>query len=162
MLNFNAAGLEDLSNTFLQIRYAACCRHFPLHRVWSRCWFLCGSHQLWWVRNDPSAEHRETIRKHNHYSQAVRWVTILESIKTSKWQYDVLFCMNVCKMCSSGRTMDVSPAVSDNFKTLVRRHGMSDAAIIMNQNKGTFVARFSLSCSNITVIILFHRWNILQ
>ncbi|XP_018525977.1 protein AMBP isoform X2 [Lates calcarifer] len=35
-----------------------------------------------------------------------------------------------------GRTMDVSPAVSDNFKTLVRRHGMSDAAIIMNQNKG--------------------------
>ncbi|XP_026196252.1 protein AMBP-like [Anabas testudineus] len=34
------------------------------------------------------------------------------------------------------RTVDVSPAVLDNFKTLVRQHDISDDTIIINQNKG--------------------------
>ncbi|XP_040013998.1 protein AMBP-like isoform X1 [Xiphias gladius] len=37
------------------------------------------------------------------------------------------------------RSVDVSPDVLDNFKTLVRQHGTSDGAIIMNQNKGECV-----------------------
>lgn len=37
------------------------------------------------------------------------------------------------------RTMGVSPAVLDIFKTLVRKHGMSDDTIIMNQKKGECV-----------------------
>ncbi|XP_022624166.1 protein AMBP-like isoform X1 [Seriola dumerili] len=37
------------------------------------------------------------------------------------------------------RTMDVTPAVMDNYKTLVRQLGMTDGAIIMNQNKGECV-----------------------
>ncbi|XP_023278164.1 protein AMBP-like [Seriola lalandi dorsalis] len=37
------------------------------------------------------------------------------------------------------RTMDVTPAVMDNYKTLVRQLGMSNGAIIMNQNKGECV-----------------------
>ncbi|XP_076613521.1 protein AMBP-like [Chaetodon auriga] len=34
-----------------------------------------------------------------------------------------------------GRAMNVTAAVLDDFKTLVRQHGMSDETIIMNQNK---------------------------
>ncbi|XP_071322360.1 protein AMBP-like [Trachinotus anak] len=37
------------------------------------------------------------------------------------------------------RTMDVTPVVLDNFKTLVTQLGMSDGAIIMNHNKGECV-----------------------
>lgn len=37
----------------------------------------------------------------------------------------------------AGRTMNVAAAVLDDFKALVRQHGMSDDTIIMNQNKGT-------------------------
>lgn len=33
--------------------------------------------------------------------------------------------------------MNVTAAVLDSFKTLVRQHGMSDDAVIMNQNEGT-------------------------
>ncbi|XP_036973470.1 protein AMBP-like [Acanthopagrus latus] len=35
------------------------------------------------------------------------------------------------------RTMNVTAAVLDDFKTLVREHGMTSDAIIMNQNKGS-------------------------
>ncbi|XP_062414793.1 protein AMBP-like isoform X2 [Pungitius pungitius] len=34
------------------------------------------------------------------------------------------------------RSMSVGATVLDDFKTLVRQHGLSDVAIIMNQNKG--------------------------
>ncbi|XP_070845250.1 protein AMBP-like [Chaetodon trifascialis] len=34
-----------------------------------------------------------------------------------------------------GRAMNVTAAVLDDFKTVVRQHGMSDETIIMNQNK---------------------------
>ncbi|XP_054467896.1 protein AMBP-like isoform X2 [Anoplopoma fimbria] len=37
------------------------------------------------------------------------------------------------------RSMSVRPTVLDDFKTLVRQHGVSDEAIIMNQNKGVCV-----------------------
>ncbi|KAK9532697.1 hypothetical protein VZT92_010071 [Zoarces viviparus] len=37
------------------------------------------------------------------------------------------------------RTMSVRATVLDDFKTLVRQHGVSDDAIIMNQNKGVCV-----------------------
>ncbi|XP_069563109.1 protein AMBP-like [Brachyistius frenatus] len=37
------------------------------------------------------------------------------------------------------RTVDVGPAVLDRFKTLVKQHGMSDEAIILNQYKGECV-----------------------
>nr|XP_046230206.1 protein AMBP-like [Scatophagus argus]XP_046230208.1 protein AMBP-like [Scatophagus argus] len=37
------------------------------------------------------------------------------------------------------RTLNVTAAGLDNFKTLVRQHGMSDNTIIMNQNKGECV-----------------------
>lgn len=39
-------------------------------------------------------------------------------------------------LSSSGRTTNVMTAVLDDFKSLVRQHGMSDNTIIMNQNKG--------------------------
>ncbi|XP_045923609.1 protein AMBP-like [Micropterus dolomieu] len=37
------------------------------------------------------------------------------------------------------RNMNVKAAVLDDFKTLVRQHGLSDDTIIMNQNKGECV-----------------------
>ncbi|XP_044029131.1 protein AMBP-like isoform X2 [Siniperca chuatsi] len=37
------------------------------------------------------------------------------------------------------RTMNVRAALLDDFKTLVRQHGMSDDTFIMNQNKGECV-----------------------
>ncbi|KAG8010637.1 Protein AMBP [Nibea albiflora] len=37
------------------------------------------------------------------------------------------------------RTMNVTAAVLDSFKALVRQHGMSDDAVIMNQNEGECV-----------------------
>lgn len=40
-------------------------------------------------------------------------------------------------LSSSGRTMNVTAAVLDDYKILVREHGMTGNAIIMNQNKGT-------------------------
>lgn len=39
-------------------------------------------------------------------------------------------------MSSSGRTMSVRTAVLDEFKTVVRQYGVTDDAIVMNQNKG--------------------------
>ncbi|XP_059213711.1 protein AMBP-like [Centropristis striata] len=38
------------------------------------------------------------------------------------------------------RTMDVRPAVLDDFKTLVKHHGMSDDAIIIQKNKDDCVS----------------------
>ncbi|XP_069370161.1 protein AMBP-like [Paralichthys olivaceus] len=65
-------------------------------------------------------------------------------VKTNYDEYTMMLLLSTEKPSGNkttiiklySRTVDVSPAVLLNFTTLVRQHGMSDEAIIMNQEKG--------------------------
>lgn len=51
------------------------------------------------------------------------------------------FSVTVGVLSASGRAVNVTAPVLEDFKTLVTEHGMDADAIIMNQDKGTKLTR---------------------
>lgn len=107
-------------------------------------WFTPTMMSMQWCFSLAQRNHREIKPPQSRFM-------VTDSVWINHCVYLSGFCMNVCKKCCfsftvwiimvvlspSGRTTNVTAAVLDDFKTLVRQHGMSDDTIVMNQNKGT-------------------------